>query len=168
MRLKNHSHFIMLGLLEQKRRGKRKKNNREKSEYSYESESESDTGSESDIEPAPPGMTLTFIRIHKRITRHTDNQFTFHLACTWSQSCSHTTRPARSPVRIQLGMLTIVFTYHLAFFSFFFSFPLWSCCFSPWRCLLQSNLIWSDWCHFVVVEDLSAGLLNLLRVFFLF
>ena len=123
MRLKNHSHFIMLGLLEQKRRGKRKKNNREKSEYSYESESESDTGSESDIEPAPPGMTLTFIRIHKHITRHTDNQFTFHLACTWSQSCSHTTRPARSPVCIQLGMLTIVFTYHLAFFSFFFFFP---------------------------------------------
>ena len=69
------------------------------------------------------GMTLTFIRIHKHITRHTDNQFTFHLACTWSQSCSHTTRPARSPVRIQLGMLTIVFTYHLAFFSFFFFFP---------------------------------------------
>ena len=26
-------------------------------------------------------------------------------------------------------------------------------CFSPWWCLLQSNLIWSDWRHFVLVED---------------
>ena len=26
-------------------------------------------------------------------------------------------------------------------------------CFSPWWCLLQNNLIWSDWRHFVLVED---------------
>ena len=31
--------------------------------------------------------------------------------------------------------------------------PFWSRCLSPWKRLLQNNLIWSDWCHFVLVED---------------
>ena len=39
-------------------------------------------------------------------------------------------------------------------FSFPFYFPpFWSPCLSPWIRLLQSDLIWSNWYHFVLVED---------------
>ena len=48
---------------------------------------------------------------------------------------------------------------------FFFFLPSDHVVFLPWRCLLQSNLIWSDWYHFVSVEDCQLDYLIFLEVF---